>query len=139
MIHETNKIARKIKDNLTTIEEENKRFESEHPESSEARMRGNLHRTVSKKFMSLMTDYQEAQVKYKQKYRDKIERQYQIGQRLPPVLSRAVKPNATKEEIEQIVDGNPDQVFASAMMVSSPHAPPLTCAGAWFCGQERAA
>ena len=88
---------------------------------SQARIRSNMHGTLTRKFVDLMAEYQELQNKYKNKYREKVERQYRI-----------VKPHATKEEIEEAFDsGNQqprpclllllslDRVSSSSLTVSS--------------------
>ena len=47
--------------------------------SAQYRIRTNMHQTLTKKFLDLMTEYQEVQTKYKNKYRERVERQYKIG------------------------------------------------------------
>ena len=70
-----------------------KDFAKRNEGSSEARIRANMHGTLTRKFVDLMAEYQEIQTKYKNKYRERVERQYRI-----------VKPHATTEEIEEAFD-----------------------------------
>merc|ERR1712065_123115 len=59
-----------------------------------------------------MREYQELQTEYRNKYKDRVERQVRI-----------VKRDATQEEIEEIVDGTGGtEIFAQLMLSSSAHA-----------------
>jgi t-SNARE complex subunit (syntaxin) len=61
---------------------------------------------VTKKFLEAVTEYQEIQIKYKTKFRDRIERQLRI-----------VKPNATTEEIEHLIEsGGESELFAQQIL-----------------------
>lgn len=61
---------------------------------------------MTKKFLEAVGDYQEVQMKYKTKFRDRIERQLRI-----------VKPNATAEEIERLVEsGGETELFAQQIL-----------------------
>lgn len=53
-----------------------------------------MHGTLTRKFVDLMAEYQELQTKYKNKYRERGERQY-----------RVVNPNASREEIDAALAG----------------------------------
>lgn len=83
--------------------------------SAEQRIRISQHGNVTKKFLEAVTEYQEIQVRYKNKYRDRLERQYKI-----------VKPNATQEEVKQVLDSGMDQgaggVFAQQILMGAQHA-----------------
>ena len=41
----------------------------------QARIRTNMHGTLTRKFVDLMAEYQQLQTKYKNKYRERVERQ----------------------------------------------------------------
>lgn len=58
---------------------------------SDVRLRSSKHRSLCKKFMSLMERFESIQATYKQKYENQVERQY-----------RLVKPEATEEELAQL-------------------------------------
>ena len=79
----------------------------------QVRIRQNMHGTLTRKFVDLMAEYQELQTKYKNKYREKVERQYRI-----------VKPHATKEEIDQAFDSGNQQpeLFTQQILQGPGHA-----------------
>ncbi|KJE96279.1 syntaxin 1.1 [Capsaspora owczarzaki ATCC 30864] len=62
---------------------------------------------LSRKFVKLMNEYNEIQTQYKQKYRDRVKRQLKI-----------VKPGATAEEVNQVLDSDrdPGAIFANEIM-----------------------
>ena len=93
LMKETNGCAQAVRNKLKAMDLENKEFAKRNEGASEARIRSNMHGTLTRKFVDLMAEYQEIQTKYKNKYRDRVERQYRI-----------VKPTATKEEIQDAVD-----------------------------------
>ncbi|KAL7008051.1 hypothetical protein EMMF5_002233 [Cystobasidiomycetes sp. EMM_F5] len=60
---------------------------------------------LKEKFLAIVQSYQSMEMKNRDKSKQRIERQYQI-----------VKPNATPEEIRQVVDGGQEvQIFAQAL------------------------
>mmetsp|Transcript_610 Transcript_610/g.879 ORF Transcript_610/g.879 Transcript_610/m.879 type:complete len:293 (+) Transcript_610:27-905(+) len=99
LIDETNSLTHKVRDALKKMESENKT----QGESSESRIRVNMHNTLTVKFLDLMTQYQEAQRSYKDKNTDKLRRQFRI-----------VNPEMTNEEIEKAIEsGETRNVFAA--------------------------
>jgi len=97
----TNAKATQVRNQLKALDVENKEFANANKGSSEARIRTNMHGTLTRKFVDLMADYQELQTKYKNKYRERAERQYKI-----------VKPEATIEELEAAVeDPKANEIF----------------------------
>ncbi|KAK9723362.1 hypothetical protein K7432_002015 [Basidiobolus ranarum] len=73
--------------------------------SSDAQIRKNRHIALKTKFMDTLKNYQNVEVKYKEKYRQMMERQIRI-----------VNPNATDAEIEEALDNEQGGVFAQAIM-----------------------
>jgi hypothetical protein len=73
--------------------------------SSEARIRNNMHNTLTVKFLDLVTSYQEAQRKYKDKHNEKVRRQIKI-----------VNPDATEEMIQQAIESGSKDIFASQLV-----------------------
>jgi len=64
---------------------------------------------VKSKFVEAIQSYQTAEQQYRQKYKQRLERQYKI-----------VKPDATSEELRAVVeDGDGGQVFSQALMSSN--------------------
>lgn len=81
--------------------------------TAEQRIRISQHGNLTKKFVDVVGEYQEIQTKYKNKYRDRLERQYKI-----------VKPNATGEEIEKVLESGADTsgLFAQQILMGPQHA-----------------
>jgi len=94
LMKETNRAAQEVRKKLKAMDTENKDFAKRNEGASEARIRTNMHGTLTRKFVDVMAQYQEIQTKYKNKYRDRVERQFRI-----------VKPTATKDEIDEMVEG----------------------------------
>jgi len=64
---------------------------------------------VKSKFMEAIQNYQTVEQQYRQRYKQRLERQYKI-----------VKPDATPEEVRAVVeDGEGGQVFSQALMSSN--------------------
>jgi len=92
----------------------NKLFAKKNPGASEARIRTNMHATLTRKFVDLMAEYQEVQTRYKSKYRERVERQYRI-----------VKPTVTQDEIDAALDGDPSnqpEIFTQTILQGPGHA-----------------
>ena len=79
--------------------------------SSEARIRTNMHGTLTRKFVDLMGEYQEIQTKYKNKYRERVERQYRI-----------VNPDATQVQIDDAFDSHQGDLFTQQILQGAGHA-----------------
>ena len=71
---ETNGSATQVRNMLKAMDAENKDFAARNKGASESRIRSNMHGTLTRKFVDLMAEYQELQTKYKNKYREKVER-----------------------------------------------------------------
>lgn len=84
-----------------------------HDLTAEQRIRMSQHGNVTKKFIDVVSEYQEIQTKYKNKYRDRLERQYKI-----------VKPNATSDEIDKVMESGADAstLFAQQILMGPQHA-----------------
>merc|ERR1719271_1508507 len=113
-MRQTNGAAQQVRNKLKAMDVENKDFarQGSNQGSSEARIRTNMHGTLTRKFVDLMGEYQEIQTKYKHKYRDRVERQLRI-----------VKPKATQDEIEQAVEGGEaSEIFQQQFLQGPGHA-----------------
>jgi len=66
--------------------------------------------TLTKKVISVMGEYQEVQTKDKDKDKDTVARQFKI-----------VKPDATAEEVQEVLDGGGNSVFTDQVL-STGHA-----------------
>jgi len=89
----TNKRAKKTKNLLTLLKEENKKFKEDKTlNQSDVRVRENLCNTITRKFIDEMKLYQSSQQKFKTDIKKKAERQ---------ILT--MKADATPEEVEAIM------------------------------------
>ena len=109
----TNASAQQVRNTLKAMDSENKEYARRNEGSSEARIRSNMHGTLTRKFVDLMAEYQELQTKYKNKYRERVERQYRI-----------VKPSATKDEIDAAFESgqNQPEIFTQQILQGPGHA-----------------
>ncbi|KAI9208472.1 t-SNARE [Polychytrium aggregatum] len=103
----TNKLAADIRNRLKAMDAKNKKLSVENPGSSDIRIRINQHSAAAKKFLDVMTEYKDIQKKYQDKYKQRMQRQFLI-----------VKPGATPEEVEKMMDGDSGPVFAQQIMHS---------------------
>jgi len=105
----TNAAATDVRNKLKAMDVANKELMRTDSGSSEARIRNYQHGTLTRKFVDLMAEYQEVQNTYKNKYRERVERQYKI-----------VKPEATQEEIEQVLEGDAQQEIFTQQILQQP-------------------
>jgi len=106
LIDTTNFEASKVRNKLKDMDGETKKADKSEVGTAEWRVRTNMHGSLTRKFLDLMAEYQELQTKYKNKEKERVERQIKI-----------VKPDATEEEIEQVVEsGTAGQIFAEQIL-----------------------
>ena len=97
LVDATNKRANLAKQLLQRLKEENERNAAQQQsnniknKSPEDRIRENMVNTLTRKFIDVMKEYQNAQTKFKTDIKKKVKRQVQI-----------VKPDATTEEIDAV-------------------------------------
>jgi syntaxin 1B/2/3 len=105
LVLNTRSIANDIKTRIKSIEAMNARLP---PTTSDLNVRKAQAAALRKKFMETIQNYQQVEFQNRQKHRQRMERQYRI-----------VKPDATQEEIEQVLDNDGgNQVFAQSLMQS---------------------
>jgi len=101
----TNGLAAQVRNRLKALDVANKehaeRYKGSAEGTTESRIRTNMHGSLTRKFVDLMSEYQDLQNKYKAKYRERVQRQYRI-----------VKPDATQEEIQQTIDDPQSDLFS---------------------------
>jgi t-SNARE complex subunit (syntaxin) len=103
IITDTNKKGVYTKKLLQGLKDETSRIELK---PQEAKIRDNLLGTLTRKFVEVMKDYQQAQSRYKTEIMKKARRQVQI-----------VKPNATEEEVDAVVrSGGADQLIQASIL-----------------------
>eukprot|EP01133_Synstelium_polycarpum_P004033 gene4033-4671_t len=112
MIDATNRSFSDLKKKLDTMKKGNEDYSADkHATPTEVRIRNNMHNTLTQKFVEMMREYQEIQNNYKNKYKQKIERQYKI-----------VNPNCTDEELKQAMDsGDSSKIFADTILYTHLH------------------
>jgi len=111
-IDSTNLAAAEVRNKLKDMNDANKKLKDSERGSAQGRIRMNMHGSLTKKFLDLMAEYQEVQTTFRNKYRERVERQYKI-----------VKPNATQEEIDEVLEsGNSGQIFAQKILDTEKHA-----------------
>eukprot|EP01117_Protostelium_nocturnum_P005167 TRINITY_DN1879_c0_g1_i1.p1 TRINITY_DN1879_c0_g1~~TRINITY_DN1879_c0_g1_i1.p1 ORF type:complete len:315 (+),score=117.46 TRINITY_DN1879_c0_g1_i1:166-1110(+) len=112
LIESTNVEAGDVRNKLKEMDVENKKMgaKKKNDELAQHRIRTNVHSTLTKKFLDLMQEYQEVQTKYKNKYKERVERQYKI-----------VKPDATQAEIDEALESGNTQVFADKILDKQRH------------------
>ena len=101
IIQDTNERSVKVKDALKEMDGENKRLVKDQPTASDTRIHITQHTILTKKFVDVMNEYQGVQVKFKNKFKQKLQRQFLI-----------VKPDASSEEVEKIVDSKNTNIFS---------------------------
>ncbi|RUP46924.1 t-SNARE [Jimgerdemannia flammicorona] len=103
LIAQTNKMNNGVKNRIKAMELNNARMPSN---SGDLQMRQTQHSALKKRFLETITHFQDVERTFQQKYRQRVERQIKI-----------VKPDATPEEIEDVLDSDePPQIFAQSLM-----------------------
>jgi len=111
LIDATNKLVTDVRSMLETMKKKNQQYDAKGASSTETRIRSNMQQTLTQKFLEVAQEYQEVQTSYKNKYQEKIERQYKIA-----------KPDATQSEIEDAIEsGDSSKVFATQILDSHLH------------------
>eukprot|EP00600_Ochromonadales_sp_CCMP1393_P005963 CAMPEP_0174966736 /NCGR_PEP_ID=MMETSP0004_2-20121128/7197_1 /TAXON_ID=420556 /ORGANISM="Ochromonas sp., Strain CCMP1393" /LENGTH=308 /DNA_ID=CAMNT_0016215797 /DNA_START=122 /DNA_END=1048 /DNA_ORIENTATION=+ len=110
LVKSTNKKASIAKQLLQRLREDTEKLKQNQKQTPEIRIRDNLANTLTRKFVDVMKDYQNAQTKYKTDIKKKVKRQVQI-----------VKPDATSEEIDAVFKqgGGSSEVLKSAILTGS--------------------
>ncbi|CAO3643898.1 unnamed protein product [Cunninghamella blakesleeana] len=99
---ETTQKNNDIKNRIKNLEQ----FNTSCTNSSDVQIRRTQTTAIRNKFLEIIQQYQDMERTYDKKYRQRIERQIRI-----------VKPNATQEEIEEIIDSDQsDQIFTQSLM-----------------------
>jgi t-SNARE complex subunit (syntaxin) len=111
LIDSTNLAAADLRNKLKEMDQENKKMGNNTKGTAQYRIRTNMHGTLTRKFLDLMSEYQEVQTKYKNKYRERVERQYKIA-----------KPDATQEEIDEALESGNTQIFQKQILDMQHHA-----------------
>lgn len=103
IIDSTNASVNEVRTRLKSMEASDTAYAgSQGALAADARIRINLHKSLTQQFLDLVQAYHDAQTNYKTKYKTKMQQQFKI-----------VKPNATQEEIDAAVEsGDTSRIFA---------------------------
>ncbi|CAG8646583.1 5155_t:CDS:2, partial [Funneliformis mosseae] len=105
LISETSRVAGQISNKLAVMEQNNKTVTNVQDQTQ---IRLAQHATLVKTFIDTMTAYRQMQFDNEKKYKERIERQYRI-----------VKPDATQQEIDQLLSEKTGQSFASQALLTT--------------------
>jgi t-SNARE complex subunit (syntaxin) len=100
LLDSTNASANQIRSKLKLMKQE-----LDKSDDSKKRIKNNMHVTLTKKFLDLMTEYQTLQSQYKEKFQERLKRQAEI-----------VNPNISEEEINKIMTGSSDALFSDQVV-----------------------
>jgi t-SNARE complex subunit (syntaxin) len=103
LLDSTNSSANQIRNKLKVM-----KSEIDKSDDAQKRIRSNMHSTLAKKFLEIMTEYQTLQTQYKDKFHERVKRQAEI-----------VKPNITDEEVNKIINSGSDALFSDQVVVDS--------------------
>jgi len=106
LLDSTNSAALQIRNKLKVMRAENDKLSGE---SAQKRIRSNMHNILSKKFIALVQEYQALQNSYKEKFRERVQRQAEI-----------VKPGVTRDEVDEMIASG-GNYFADKMLADSKH------------------
>ncbi|XP_051693596.1 syntaxin-2 isoform X5 [Oryctolagus cuniculus] len=105
---EIKKTANKIRAKLKSIEQSFDQDESGNRTSVDLRIRRTQHSVLSRKFVEVMTEYNEAQTLFRERSKGRIQRQLEITGR-----------TTTSEELEEMLESGKPSVFISDIISDS--------------------
>ncbi|XP_053445190.1 syntaxin-2 isoform X4 [Nycticebus coucang] len=105
---EIKKTANKIRSKLKSIEQSFDQDESGNRTSVDLRIRRTQHSVLSRKFVEVMTEYNEAQTLFRERSKGRIQRQLEITGR-----------TTTDEELEEMLESGKPSVFTSDIISDS--------------------
>ncbi|XP_078062499.1 syntaxin-1B [Mustelus asterias] len=105
---EIKKIANKVRSKLKTIEQNIEQEEGQNRSSADLRIRKTQHSTLSRKFVEVMTEYNATQSKYRDRCKDRIQRQLEITGR-----------TTTNEELEDMLESGKLAIFTDDITMDS--------------------
>ncbi|OZJ01712.1 hypothetical protein BZG36_05315 [Bifiguratus adelaidae] len=104
VINETNAMNQNIKKRIKAMEAYIMR---QPPNAPDLNLKRNQHGQLQNKFLDSIQRFQAIESDYNKQYKARIERQIRI-----------VKPNATAQEIDQIIESDNPQIFAQSLMTA---------------------
>uniref|UniRef100_A0A8C9XLZ2 Syntaxin 1B n=1 Tax=Sander lucioperca TaxID=283035 RepID=A0A8C9XLZ2_SANLU len=101
------KTANKVRSKLKAIEQSIEQEEGLNRSSADLRIRKTQHSTLSRKFVEVMTEYNTTQSKYRDRCKDRIQRQLEITGR-----------TTTNEELEDMLESGKLAVFTDDVSIA---------------------
>ena len=105
------KTANKVRSRLKVIEQKMDQEESVNKASADLRIRKTQHSTLSRKFVEVMTEYNRTQTDYRERCKQRIQRQLEIQGR-----------STTNEELEHMLEQGNASVFTQGIMMDTTEA-----------------
>uniref|UniRef100_A0A8C3SIZ0 Syntaxin-1B n=1 Tax=Chelydra serpentina TaxID=8475 RepID=A0A8C3SIZ0_CHESE len=102
------KTANKVRSKLKAIEQSIEQEEGLNRSSADLRIRKTQHSTLSRKFVEVMTEYNATQSKYRDRCKDRIQRQLEITGR-----------TTTNEELEDMLESGKLAIFTDDIKMDS--------------------
>ncbi|XP_073504930.1 syntaxin-1B isoform X2 [Phyllobates terribilis] len=102
------KTANKVRSKLKAIEQSIEQEEGQNRSSADLRIRKTQHSTLSRKFVEVMTEYNATQSKYRDRCKDRIQRQLEITGR-----------TTTNEELEDMLESGKLAIFTDDIKMDS--------------------
>ncbi|KAK2510517.1 hypothetical protein Q9233_017656 [Columba guinea] len=102
------KTANKVRSKLKAIEQSIEQEEGMNRSSADLRIRKTQHSTLSRKFVEVMTEYNATQSKYRDRCKDRIQRQLEITGR-----------TTTNEELEDMLESGKLAIFTDDIKMDS--------------------
>uniref|UniRef100_A0A670YUG2 Syntaxin 1B n=1 Tax=Pseudonaja textilis TaxID=8673 RepID=A0A670YUG2_PSETE len=104
------KTANKVRSKLKAIEQGIEQEEVQNRSSADLRIRKTQHSTLSRKFVEVMTEYNTTQSKYRDRCKDRIQRQLEITGR-----------TTTNEELEDMLESGKLAIFTDDVCIWAPN------------------
>ncbi|ELK10984.1 Syntaxin-1B [Pteropus alecto] len=118
------KTANKVRSKLKAIEQSIEQEEGLNRSSADLRIRKTQHSTLSRKFVEVMTEYNATQSKYRDRCKDRIQRQLEISPQADAnpergVLSPTAGRTTTNEELEDMLESGKLAIFTDDIKMDS--------------------
>uniref|UniRef100_A0A8C4R5C2 Syntaxin 2 n=1 Tax=Eptatretus burgeri TaxID=7764 RepID=A0A8C4R5C2_EPTBU len=102
------KTANRVRSKLKSIEQDIEKEETENRSSADLRIRKTQHSTLSRKFVEVMTEYNSTQTDYRERCKNRIQRQLEITGK-----------TTTNEELEDMLESGNPAIFTSGIQMDS--------------------
>ncbi|PAA60749.1 hypothetical protein BOX15_Mlig011532g1 [Macrostomum lignano] len=111
LMSEVKKDANKVRGKLKVIEQNIEQEETNNSSSADLRIRKTQYSTISRKFIEVMSDYNKAQIDYRDACKGRIKRQMEIAGR-----------DITDENLEDMIESGNPAIFTQGIMTDTQQA-----------------